>query len=661
MRKTLALALAALLVACFVSYSFAYEFEMKGEYEWRFRWYERLGNLDLFGNAAAQNAGIGAPVPVGFAGPNIYTQQTLPSAATALGAAALAPVPGAIASFPMPSNSGGNNGGNLWNRTVQPALVGGNGLFAGAVGGLATLDAVGGGTGLTWGHWAAQTYLTRGGYSRTDNNAFYNDSRITLIPTFRVNPAIRVHGTYNIGGMRNRFAQHAGGIGIPPFERYSQQRTSINGDDTSAIGSWEQFRLTANIPWGTISVGNKDFPLALNATVGYKARADAFVLVVPYGPFRMLGSYWMARNRAVEGWSTIPDGGLKNSTLWSFVLTYDDGPLNITLANIHNIFHGQALAAGSGNRDDALQIYIAAFKYFNGRFFANAEYSWMTLDRTLPGGATPTYAEGYHLFSELGSVVGPMKVSLMYALASGPVQNNQNVARTVTGGSIPGATYAALISAPGFNPIAAPVNPYGAGANPKVYVNYPINYEAMEPYEFLMFNTYAGGNMGGWNTLDINFVKDEHGSMTDAYCFAGRTDYAVASNLNIWASYIWAHRLERSGTYFGQYMSSGQFAIPTQAVSGSGLTPFLVNAGRIGGSPYVENGYIGWEANGGVDWKLLEGLTFKGRYSYWAPGDFFREAYQAVVLTAGGGFNLFGVQNSRDPIQAFQGSLLVEF
>jgi hypothetical protein len=181
----------------------------------------------------------------------------------------------------------------------------------------------------------------------------------------------------------------------------------------------------------------------------------------------------------------------------------------------------------------------------------------------------------------------------------------------------------------------------------------------MEPYEYLMFDTYAGGNNGGWNAMDFTFVADEHGMMTDAYCFAGRLDYALASNLNLWASYIWAHRLERAGTFFGQYQSSGSLA----AGSIPNLQEFYAKAGRSFGTAndYVSNGFIGWEMNFGTDWQLLENFTFKTRYSYWQPGDWFKEAYQAVVVTAGGEALTTGVLYSRDPIHAVQTSLSIEF
>lgn len=677
MRKTLALALAALLVACFASYSFAYEFEMKGEYEYRFRWFERTGNLDLFGNSQAQMAGpplaaaaaLGPNTPdipnngassiVGFAGPSFYTSPTWnwggvneQNFGQASGRIAGMPLPSANALVNIPSMIGSN-----W--STRNDLVEASGTF-----GLASIPA---GTNA---RWLAQPYITRGGFSRSESNALYNDMRMTLYPTIRVNPAIRVHGVYNVGGYRNKYAQHAGGVGVPPFERYYMSQTSMNAGDTAAIGSWEQFRMTVNIPWGTLSLGVKDFPLGTGATLANNTRAESFLMVVPYGPMRFLGACWLGRNRGLEGYATSPDGAQKNGAFWGMIMTYDDGPLSAGLGTIHRMFHGdQRGAVGNAARDDNTLINLAYFKYFNGRFFANAEYAWINVDRYrnaagtpaatgIGGGSQTVYLEGYHLFTEAGTVCGPMKLSLMYALSSGYVQNNQNKLINVSSGGLPG-----------FLNGGANLAPMTPGFNPKVYVPFAINYQATEPYEFLMFNTYAGGNLGSWNVLDVAFTQDEHGQMTDAYAFAGRVDYAVASNLNIWASYIWAHRLERAGTFYGQYTSTGQFSGPMQTINPLALAAFYANTGRgavgavgaAAGNPYISDGFIGWEANGGVDWKLLEGLTFKGRYSYWVPGEYFRDAYQAVILTAGGGVNLYGSQNSRDAIQAFQGSLLVEF
>ncbi len=49
------------------------------------------------------------------------------------------------------------------------------------------------------------------------------------------------------------------------------------------------------------------------------------------------------------------------------------------------------------------------------------------------------------------------------------------------------------------------------------------------------------------------------------------------------------------------------------------------------------------------------------RYAYWAPGDFFKEAYQARLPNAAGIAVDNQVLSSRDAIQAFQWSLMVNF
>ena len=78
---------------------------------------------------------------------------------------------------------------------------------------------------------------------------------------------------------------------------------------------------------------------------------------------------------------------------------------------------------------------------------------------------------------------------------------------------------------------------------------YPINYQAMEPYNTLMFHTFGGGN----NQFSWLFGADGTGLMADAWALGVRLDYAVASNLNVWGTYLWAERLERDGYLAGQF------------------------------------------------------------------------------------------------------------
>jgi hypothetical protein len=535
----------------------AWEFSLKGEYEYRFRWFGRMGERDLFGRAQLQE---------------------------------LQPAFGATVA---PATVGvGFAGPNIWLTGAVPTTTGFSATTAGV-------------------------QITRGGFSTWGSDAYYNDSRLTLSPAFKVNEAVRVHGVYTVGGYRHKWVQSLAptGVtgGVPPLERYYMSQTSMNAYDTASLISVEQFRATLRIPWGILSVGVKDFPLGTGATFGYNTRAEFVLLVVPYGPFRFLPAIWLGRNAglpgSLEGGLTVPDGSRKSGVFSGLVTTYTSGNFDAGAGVVYRLYHGTQGVEGINLDLDQL-VQIAYFKYSNGRFFANAEYAWLNANLHFLG-AAPVYQEGYHAFAEAGTVMGPAKFTFMYAQSSGPVLNNDNPT--------------------------------------KAYVPWPVNYQALEPYEWLMFRTYAGGN----NSYNGIFVDDGTGMMGDAYAFAGRVDYAVASNLNLWGSYIWAHRLEAAG-----YLAGGNAAA---ANLGSATPAGAAFKGLYGGTnPYVEDGFIGWEANLGVNWKLLEGFTFNARYAYWAPGRWFDWAYQTVGMRGGALVN-DAYTEGRDPIQAFEGGMVIDF
>jgi hypothetical protein len=180
---------------------------------------------------------------------------------------------------------------------------------------------------------------------------------------------------------------------------------------------------------------------------------------------------------------------------------------------------------------------------------------------------------------------------------------------------------------------------------------------------------------------------DGTGEMGDAYAYAGRLDYAMASNLNVWASYIRAHRLERAGTYGGTYGTADNIAAAAlRNAFGPGIrvatdvfgygsygstTPQEAQAWKAanqGGNandynPYVDDGFIGWELDLGMDWKLLEGLTVRSRYAYWRLGKYFDQANKAFTDTPQGstGFGGNGLLVGRSAIQAAEVSFMIEF
>ncbi|MGC8658035.1 MAG: hypothetical protein ACP5U1_03080 [Desulfomonilaceae bacterium] len=631
--------LATLLLCLFVAPAFAWDFTTAGQFEWRYRYIGRAnGYQDLFGDMRLQDnplinpAWAGNPLagPIGFAGPNFWR---------------------------------GYNGSN-----ALPMATG------------------------SWGG-AGDIRIVRAGFAQADCDASEYDQRMTFLPELRINNAIRLRGNIDLASIRQKY-NHRDMITNGPMDRWYQDRMSQNAYDTAMIPSINQWHLTAQLPWGILSAGARDFPWGTGAVLGYNTRNDSLLFVLPYGPFRIIPQFWLANNPdgfgsyipyqslgtrldpAAEHTGPAPnsvvnmDNGEHYPVWWSVLMTYDSGPATLGFGFLQRTLHlAQANLAGNGfagirpvyynplsptpnvigqygGVDQATLAFTTFFKYNNGRFFTNLEYWWGNIDTTFTGvgevtnplattnGAAPLYIEGSVAFAELGAMCGPAKLTGMFAWSGGQALNNGNPT--------------------------------------KAYNGIAINNQATDPYNYLIFHTYGGGNDAPWSS-GIAFTADENGQMADAWALAARLDYAVAANLNIWGSYLWANRVEENGWLAGSKDWNGNPAIGALGIPGlwnaadAQAWKIYAMPGAGGNmNPYVDSCYLGWEADFGVDWKLLENMTVSTRYAYWQPGTWFDQAYQVVGLNAGGGPAALGAGTGgflqgRSAIQALSSSIFIDF
>jgi hypothetical protein len=400
--------LATLLLTVFVVPAFAWELQMTGQFEWRFRYFGRAsGYADLFGNAQFQDSTQNnTGMIVGFAGPNIY-------------------------------------------RGYNGQTYGGAGLAAPAAMQTASNSSL--------------MRIVKGGFSYADSDAYAHDQRMTFNPILKVNNAISFYCNMDLASIRNKYNHRdyqTNGI----LDRWYQDRTSANAFDTAMIPSINQWRLAAQLPWGILSVGAKDFPIGTGSFLGYNTRASALLFSFPYGPFRFIPGVWLARypdqfgaftpyaqgataaaNSPAPNSVVAYDGGLHATAFWGIFCTYANGPVEAGVAVVGQVLQhiGQAnlgayalinypaaapVAAGRavyypganagstqftyGARDMAYAIYQTYLKYNNGRFFANLEYDWANQDLYYIGqsaaegtgypnsGAPALYTEGSQFFAK---------------------------------------------------------------------------------------------------------------------------------------------------------------------------------------------------------------------------------------------------------------------
>jgi len=453
-----------------------------------------------------------------------------------------------------------------------------------------------------------------------------------------------VNGNSNLNAAGNTklvppWAEVASGFWLPNTIQSQNVANWLGGAQVSMSPIYvNSLWVTAQTPWGIIVFGKRPAPFGMGLMFdGYETTSESLTLVAPYGPFRLGVSFapW-SQGDPLAGlygdWYNPYDAGNERVPNVAPFFTYENGPLSMGAIVAYNFRHrdpGGILGThwnSTARRDNVDYILSAFMKYNNGRLFFNGEiahydrarYEQGVLTVTEPnpnvGGpvtgaksGAPWYIEDWRYAFELGCLMGPAKVTLFGAWLSGPDRRA------------------------GVFIDRSPMQ-FGNGA---VLGNGSV----FEPYSPIFVRNYGSG-CGAYN------VGTRKGVGSDIRALACRVDYAVAANLNTYASAWYA---ERNGNGYGwgwlrpEMNWAGPVGGAATAPTGRANANSLFNSPLVfafyGGSPHslfnwgadgpaatIPSADLGWEVNAGWQWKLLEGLEFTGDIGCWWPGSWFSYA-----------------------------------
>ena len=584
MKRFVLIGLAILVIASLTAPVFAWEFSMKGETEYRYRYWTRTGNNDIFGS-------MGGTVDLG-----LNHLQTFPTTAQTT-----------------------RGGGQPFGSTAFFGVLAGQNNFG--------------------------------------SDMQLNDYRMTLYPKFVVNPAIEVTAGVNLTSlgvwsdgqplMGSGFGVGtSGGLGSarsPGFVNslyVPNQDEAIGANVPATYVTLQWLKTSIKTPMLDFSIGYKATKLGMGLWKHEFNRPSAsFDVSAVYGPFRFGFAPYFGRNQSSWALGTAAGGAFGAGTnptsriegagaaqrqtdrrnyFKAFVgyMEYSNGPLYVVLASDSYVqpsapavlARGAALPAAPTNPGTETIRYrpTVAMKYFNGRYFFNAELDWFT--RWQSGrGAGSTLPTDPNLVSqkqdndaflyglETGFLCGPAKVTANYVVATG---DDPSIRHT---------TDDAAASEAGLN--AGYIKDWG----------------------YLMYYMYGTGD--GWDAAG-------NGQPTNFHHLGGRLDYAVASNLNLFAVYAYAWRDNPTA-----YRLGGDYRIGAQQWTNEDIR--LSQLGTFRGHTVPDSARdIGWEVDLGINWKLLENLTWDTTLAYWKPGTWWAYAYPNTAELNRLGYTPSAVANS---------------
>jgi len=542
MKRFVLIGLAILVIASLTVPVFAWELSMKGETEWRYRYWTRTGDQDIFGT-------MGNAVDLG-----INHLQTFPTAATT-------------------------------NR-------------------------------------ASGTFGVLAGENRFGADMQHVDYRMTLFPKIVVNKAIDVTASVNltslgiwsdgqplISGAGAFVPGPARAVGFVNSLYVPIQDRPVAVDVPNTYVTLQWLKTSIKTPMLDFSIGYKTSKIGMGLWKHECNRASAsFSVSANYGPLKFGLSPYFGREQSAwslgtsrsrnEGAGAAERQEDRRDYFRAIEgeIEYKNGPLYFQLVSDSYIQpgaptpdpRGAAITTTARPTEDIVRYRLAAaMKYFNGRYFFNAEADWFNRWRSGRGTADTSGAlvtqvrpdrdnEGWLYGLETGFLCGPAKLTANYVRATGNDPSTRHNTEDAADGE------------------------------------QGLNAFYIKDWGYLMYYMYGAGD--GWDAAG-------YGQPTNFHHLGGRLDYAIAANLNLSVVYAYAWRDQPTA-----YRLGGNYRVGAQAWTNEDIR--LAQLGTFRGRAVPDSAReIGWEIDLGFNWKLLENLTWDTTLAYWKPGAWWAFAY----------------------------------
>lgn len=509
------------------------------------------------------------------------------------------------------------------------------------------------------------TFGVLAGENRFGADMQLTDYRMTLFPKIVVNPAIEITASVNLTSLGiwsdGQPLIGNGTVAVPSprdpgyvnslYVPIQDRPVAVDVPNTYVTLQW--LKTSIRTPMLDFSIGYNTSKIGMGLWKHECNRASAsFGVSAIYGPLKIGLAPYFGRNQSawslgsstsrIEGQGATQRQEDRRNYFRAIEgeIEYTNGPLYFQLVSDSYVqpnapipdARGAAINTTAVPDADVIRYRLAfVTKYFNGQYFFNAEADWFTRWRSGRGTGQTTLLvnqnddnEGWLYGLETGFLCGPAKFTVNYARATG---NDPSTRHT---------TEDAADSEQGLSACY------------------------MKDWGYLMYYMYGTGD--GWDAAG-------YGQPTNFHHVGARLDYAIASNLNLFAVYAYAWRDQPNA-----YRLGGDYQLGIQQWNNDNI--MMVQQGTFQGRAVPDSAReIGWELDLGLNWKLLENLTWDTTFALWKPGNWWAHAYPntaAMYLLgivpnanpdtlAGEAAAIIGLGRPIDPLIAVETRLLVSF